>query len=127
MSYLSINRKLSVILIVLIVFLDIKFIISVVMQFCGQTVDSIDETTRESSLVKQSVIRTKKVVSLMTDRAVMIDLTFQVNVSVISVVSSLAIEVILRNRNEKRIFREIRSFQFIRKVGIRRIVYYPSI
>jgi len=80
------------------------------MSFRRQTIDSIYETTGESRLIEESKVWTQKIISLMTDSAVMIDLTFKVYISIIAVMSSLAIEVRLRNTNKKRVFREIRSF-----------------
>jgi hypothetical protein len=64
----------------------------------------INKTTGESCLIEKSVIRTQEIISLMTNSAVMIDLTFQFYVRVIAVMSSFTREGVLRNCDIKWIF-----------------------
>lgn len=57
----------------IIVFLDVKRIVPIEMFCAAITVDCVDETAGECRLIKQSIIRTKEIVTI-ANRTMVIDL-----------------------------------------------------
>ena len=68
----------------------VKLIVAAIVIFRRETIDRVDEATRKGGLVEERVVGTQKIVALVANRAVMIHLTLERYVRIVTIVSTFA-------------------------------------